>query len=160
MKLLIGLFLALTVMGEPYSDFGHRVEAAEPVAGGTVYVPVYSHIYVGPKGTSFDLAISLSIRNTDPIRPITILSVDYYDTAGKPVRRFQEKPLDLGPWASTDYFVSESDSTGGFGASFIVKWKGPDGVNEPLMDGVMAGTRLGQGISFTSRGTAIRDPRP
>jgi hypothetical protein len=35
-------------------------------AGQTVYVPIYSHIYSGLKGRPFNLAATLSIRNTDP----------------------------------------------------------------------------------------------
>jgi hypothetical protein len=34
--------------------------------GQTVYVPIYSHIYSGIKARPFDLAATLSIRNTDP----------------------------------------------------------------------------------------------
>jgi hypothetical protein len=34
--------------------------------GQTVYVPIYSHIYSGLKGRPFNLAATLSIRNTDP----------------------------------------------------------------------------------------------
>jgi hypothetical protein len=133
--------------------------SSEPVLseGATVYVPVYSHIYVGFKGKSFDLAIALSIRNTDPAAPISILSVAYYDSSGKLVRNYAPKPVDLPPLASTDFFVSESDTTGGFGAAFVVKWKSRRKVNQPIIEGVMVSTRSGQGISFTSRGQVIED---
>ena len=33
--------------------------------GQTVYVPAYSHIYIGGKKRPFELAITLSIRNID-----------------------------------------------------------------------------------------------
>ena len=125
--------------------------------GATVYVPVYSHIYVGFRGKSFELAISLSIRNTDPAVPISVLSVAYYDSSGKPVRNYAPKPVEVAPLASVDFFVSESDTTGGFGAAFVVKWKSSRKVNQPIIEGVMAGTRAGQGISFTSRGQVIED---
>lgn len=126
-------------------------------SGATVYVPVYSHIYVGIRGISFDLAISLSIRNTDPHKPIMVSSVVYHDSDGKPVKNFLDKPILVGPLASKDFFVSEADTTGGFGACFIVKWKSSTEVNEPIIEGVMAGTKSGQGISFTSRGQVVRD---
>ncbi|MBI5572129.1 MAG: DUF3124 domain-containing protein [Desulfomonile tiedjei] len=125
--------------------------------GGTVYLPVYSHIYVGIKGLAFDLAISLIIRNTDPTRPITVSSVSYHDSAGKLVKQFLEKPVDIPPLASKEFFVSESDTTGGFGAAFIVKWKSLTKVNAPVVEGVMVGTKAGQGISFTTRGQVIED---
>jgi hypothetical protein len=125
--------------------------------GATVYVPVYSHIYVGIKGQPFDLAISLSIRNTDPTRPITVSSVAYHDSRGRLVKHFLETPVEIPSLASVDFFVSESDTTGGFGAAFVVKWKSTTKVNEPIVEGVMAGTRSGQGISFTTRGQVIEE---
>jgi hypothetical protein len=127
--------------------------------GAAVYVPVYSHIYVGIRGHPFDLAISLSIRNIDPTVPITVSSVAYHDSTGRLVRHFLEKPVEVPSLASMDFFVSESDTTGGFGAAFVVKWKSTTKVNEPIVEGVMAGTKSGQGISFTTRGQVIEDRR-
>jgi hypothetical protein len=73
------------------------------------------------------------------------------------VRNYLEKPLRLGQMGTVDFFVSESDTSGGLGASFLVKWKSATKVNEPVIEGVMAGTKSGQGISFTSRGKAINE---
>ena len=136
---------------------GHSSSPVELSYGQTVYVPVYSHIYVGVKGITYDLAISLSIRNTDPMESITVGSVAYYDADGKLIREHLKSPIQVGPLASVDFFVSETDSTGGLGASFIVKWKSTIKVNAPIIEGVMAGTKSGQGISFSSRGKAIKD---
>jgi len=143
--------------GIPLGALGQALSAEGLSSGATVYVPVYSHIPVGIKGISFDLAISLSIRNTDPHESITVNSVAYHNSNGKVVKRFLDKPMQIGPLASKDFFVSEADTSGGFGASFIVKWKAASGVNEPIIEGVMAGTKSGQGISFTSRGQVIKD---
>jgi len=136
---------------------GHSSSTVELSEGQTVYVPVYSHIYIGVKGLTYDLAISLSIRNTDPVESITLRSVDYLDANGKLVREHLKNPIQVGPFASADFFVSETDSTGGLGAAFIVKWKSAVKVNAPIIEGVMAGTKSGQGISFSSRGRAIKD---
>jgi len=133
--------------------FAESIDLSE---GQTVYVPVYSHIYV-VRGHPFDLGICLSIRNTDPSHPITILSANYNNSEGKLVRNYLESPIQLNPLASTDFFVSELDTAGGLGASFLVKWKSEIKVNEPIIEGVMAGTKSGQGISFVSRGKAIKD---
>lgn len=124
--------------------------------GQTVYVPVYSHIYV-VRGHSFDLGISLCIRNTDSTHSITILSVSYNDADGKLVRNYLQSPTQLRPLASKDFFVTESDTTGGLGASFLIKWRAETKVNEPIIEGVMAGTKSGQGISFITRGKAIKE---
>jgi len=156
---LLRLMLAVVIVAMVVLSGAIAHSSSEPVLseGATVYVPVYSHIYVGFKGKSFDLAISLSIRNTDPAASISVLSVSYYDSSGKLVRNYVSKPVDVAPLASTDFFVSESDTTGGFGAAFVVKWKSLRKVNQPIIEGVMVSTRSGQGISFTSRGQVIED---
>jgi len=135
----------------------HSASAIELSEGQTVYVPVYSHIYIGSQKRPFDLAISLSIRNTDVAEPITVLSVGYFDSNGKLVREYLKESIQVAPFASADFFVSEQDTAGGFGAAFLVKWKSATKVNEPFIEGVMVGTKLNQGISFTSRGKAIKD---
>ena len=125
--------------------------------GQTVYVPIYSHIYSGLKGNPFSLAATLSIRNTDPGHPITLVSVKFYDTDGKLVKEYLENPVELKAMASTRYILTESDTGGGSGANFLVKWTSKTRVNPPLIEGVMIGTRSGQGISFVSRGQVIKE---
>ena len=125
--------------------------------GQTVYVPIYSHIYSGLKGRPFSLAATLSIRNTDPRNAITLVSVKFYDSDGKLVKEYLDKPGELRAMASTRYILTESDTGGGCGANFLVQWKSKTKVNPPLIEGVMIGTRSGQGISFVSRGQAINE---
>ena len=152
-----GHLLGMVIIGLFIGGIGHASSEGSLSAGETVYVPVYSHIYVAVKGHPYDLAISLSIRNTDLTDSITVLSVDYHDSNGKLVRKYLEKPSEIKALASVDFFVSESDTAGGFGASFLVRWKAAKKVNKPIVEGVMAGTKSGQGISFTSRGQAISE---
>jgi len=125
--------------------------------GQTVYVPIYSHIYIGDRDRPYYLAATLSIRNIDPNHSITILSADYYDSSGKLLRSYLKQPEELGKMASTRYIIKESDKSGGSGANFIVKWKSETLVNEPIIEGVMIGTKAQQGISFLSRGRAIKN---
>jgi len=124
--------------------------------GQTVYVPIYSQIYIGDRQRPFLLAATLSIRNTDPDHQITILSVEYYASDGKQLKQYLKKPEQLNPMASTRYFVKESDKSGGSGANFLVKWKSEQEVNEPIIEGVMISTESQQGISFLSRGRSIK----
>ena len=124
-------------------------------AGQTVYVPIYSHIYSGLKGRPFSLAATLSIRNTDPKHPITLVSVQFYDSDGKLIKEYLDQPVELNAMASTRYIITEGDTTGGSGANFLVVWKSQTKVSPPLVEGVMIGTRSGQGISFVSRGQVI-----
>jgi len=127
--------------------------------GQTVYVAVYSHIYSGDREYPFDLTATLSIRNTDINHSLTLLSVDYYDTAGKMVSHYLKEPLQIGPLASVRYIIRESDRSGGSGANFIVKWKSDLPVNMPLIESIMIGTKNQQGISFTSRGQVIAEDK-
>jgi hypothetical protein len=120
-----------------------------------VYVPVYSHIYSGDREVQFPLAATLSVRNTDPSLPLTVLSIDYLDSTGKQVRKYLDQPLRMGPLASTRFVVKESDRAGGSGANFVVRWSSEQPVSRPLIESVMIGTRHQQGISFTSRGQIV-----
>jgi len=123
--------------------------------GQNVYVPIYSHIYSGLKGNPFSLAATLSIRNTDLKHSIILVSIKFYDSDGKLVKEYLDKPTELKAMASTRYILPEGDTSGGSGANFLVKWKSEAKVNPPLIEGVMIGTRSGQGISFVSRGQVI-----
>ena len=130
---------------------------AEPslVSGQTIYVPVYSHIYGGDKEMPFNLTVTLSIRNIDPKQAIRVTLVDYYDSDGHLIRNYLEKPVDLNAMASLRYVVAQSDRKGGSGANFLVKWESDPAVNPPVVESIMIGTNMQQGISFTSRGQVI-----
>ena len=126
----------------------------------TVYVPVYSNVYSGPRKRPLQLEANLSIRNADPSAALRITAIDYYDTAGKLVRRYLERPQLLGPLASTDVHIEEKDVSGGFGANFIVRWEADRIINAPVIECVMIGASGGQGISFVSPGQEIREGTP
>ena len=123
--------------------------------GETIYVSSYSNVYSGPKKNPFQLAAMLSIRNTDPKYPITVLRVDYYDNNGKMIEKTIEKQFELGPFASTHFYVKEYDKRGGPGANFIVKWRSANKVNRPIIEGLMLGLTSGQGLSFICPGQTI-----
>lgn len=125
--------------------------------GQTVYAPAYSHIYHGDRAAPFYLAVTLSIRNTDPSHDITILAVDYFDTDGKLLKNYLEREIKLKPMGSAEYIIKESERAGGAGANFIVRWKADAKVTVPIVETVMISTATQQGISFTSRGQAIEE---
>jgi len=155
-RLLVLIFnfgLSVLMVTSP-SDAGSHVELLK---GQTVYVPAYSHIYYGDKEQPFYLTFTLSVRNTDPDHPITIDSVEYYDTDGKLVKRYTKGPVNLGAMASIRYVVRETDKAGGSGANFIVRWRSDAKVTVPIVESIMISTQTQQGVSFTSRGQAIRE---
>ncbi len=143
--------------------FAFQVQAKDCIdlsEGQTLYVPVYSHIYIGNKASPYLLTVTLSIRNIDPSNPITLTSVDYYGTQGKLIKQYLDKPLSLTPLGSTRYIVLSKDKEGGSGANFIVKWSSKKQINPPIIESIMIGTQSGQGISFTSRGQVIAQTTP
>ncbi len=123
----------------------------------TVYIPVYSHIYADSrfKDKPFQLTAIISIRNTDLHLPLTIEKVDYYDSHGKLLSHYLDKAISIAPLASTRYIVPESDTLGGSGAKFIVSWSSKDAITEPIIEGVMIGTKMQQGISFVTNSQVL-----
>ena len=128
----------------------------QPCHGQALDVPAYSHIYSGDREKPFLLAVTLSIRNTDPAQNITVTRVDYYDTKGARIKAYIDGPILLKPMEATRYVVAENDTAGGSGASFMVAWASGKPVNQPIVESIMIGTQSQQGISFTSRGQVIR----
>ena len=80
----------------------------------------------------------------------------YYDSQGKLLRHYLAQPQTIAPLSSIRFIVPESDSLGGSGAKFLVDWKAEEAVVEPIVESVMIGTKLQQGISFVSMGRVIK----
>lgn len=125
--------------------------------GQRLYVPVYSHVYWGPKAKQFNLACALSIRNIDTEQQIVLAVVDYYDTEGALVGHYIDQEITLGPLETTEFYVEERDATGGSGANFLVDWRSQTPVNPPVVEAVMIGIDSAQGISFVSPAREILD---
>ena len=138
-----------------FSGYGIASSTIELLKGQSVYVPIYSHIYHGNNEKPFELTVTLSVRNTDPKQEIVLISADYFDSDGKFLKSYVEKPIKIKNLASVRYVIKSKDKSGGSGAKFIVKWESKKSVNLPLIEAIMISTRSGQGISFVSKGQAI-----
>ena len=125
--------------------------------GQTLYIPVYSHIFIGNREMSFNLAANLSIRNTDPDQLLTITSVRYYNSEGGLVKEYLANPRPLNPMGSAYFFIPSSDTSGGWGANFTVTWSSEVAVNTPMIECVMTGIKGSHSISFITRGKPIRE---
>jgi hypothetical protein len=135
--------------------------AADRVAAGqTIYVPAYSSVLTADRASRFNLAVTLSVRNTDPAHPIVLNSVRYYDEDGRPVRDELKAPLRVGPMAAAEFFVTEGDTRGGVSASFLVEWVAERRVSPPVVESVMVGTASTQGVSFVCPGRVLADRAP
>ena len=147
------LCLALLTAAQP--------AVAEPLGkwlNQTVYVPIYSHIYAEDRyrDTPFLLTATLSVRNTDPTKSFTLKKVSYYDSKGALLQQYLDKPQSIEPLGSIRFIVPESESKGGSGAKFLVEWEAESPVIEPIIESVMIGTKMQQGISFISTGRVIK----
>jgi hypothetical protein len=155
-QLWVFVVLVSTLLTGIFLGESQAASEANLSRGQTIYIPVYSHVYHGPKQHTFDLTASLSIRNVEPAASITITWVRYYDSKGKLLKSYLDKPVKLGPLASVHYTIKESDSAGGFGANFLTKWTSDSNVNQPIAECVMIGTAGQQGISFLTTGRVIQ----
>ncbi|MFH1974933.1 MAG: DUF3124 domain-containing protein [Pseudomonadota bacterium] len=149
------LFLFMFVVASNSLSFAHADDTIILSKDQMLYVPAYSHIYSGDREKHFLLTVTLSIRNIDPKHQIKLTTVDYYESQGKLLKKYLDKPVTLNPLESLRYIVPESDKTGGSGANFMVEWKSDKFVNPPIVESIMIGTQSQQGISFTSRGRVI-----
>ena len=122
--------------------------------GEILFIPVYSSIY-HQQDRTFELTSTLSIHNSDPNNPITILKINYYNTDGKLIRKFLEAKLTLKPLQTKQFVIEESDKTGGTAAKFIVQWVAENRVIKPVIESIMISTASQQGISFKSESKII-----
>jgi Protein of unknown function (DUF3124) len=123
--------------------------------GQTIYVPIYSHVYTADNAQPLNLSATLFVRNADRAGSIILTKVQYVDSSGKAVRDYLKSPLKIGPLASMDFFLKESDESGGASPSFIVEWVTDQQPRDPIVESVMIGTAGTQGISFTCSGSVI-----
>ena len=131
-----------------------RLSDLDVVSGQTIYVPAYSEMFVMHDRT-LDLAVTLAIHNTDFEHPIVLTSVRYYDSHGQLLREYLTEPRQLGPLASTEFFVDGAEQSGGLGTNFIIEWVAEQPVFEPIVESIMLNTDNTQGISLTSPGRVI-----
>lgn len=183
MKLLLSLFLAIAIIffasctslettQKSKSDTNQATLTSSPeqvespntnakiVMSQTIYVPIYPHVYFETKHV-LNLAVTLSIRNTDLTHPITITSVRYFDSEGKLVKQYLEKSLQIGALASTNFLVVRSNTSDGMGPNFIIEWIAHQTVSEPIVEAVMIGNSmtdgfLTKGVSFVIPGKVIK----
>lgn len=138
--------------------------------GQTVYVPVYSYVALRfapsigwgvskdkSREVPFQLATNVSVRNTDLRHSLTVMKADYYNTEGSIVKKYVETPVVVAPMASTYFFVSVSDESGGAGANFLIRWESQQPVNEPIIESVTFGFSGTHSLSFVTKSKTIRE---
>jgi len=131
--------------------------SAEHGISGTIYVPVYSTLFLGVanRANTVELGATISFRNVSAVHPITLDWVRYYDSVGTHVRDYLDKPSTLPPMGSVEFIVQRSDTTGGPGANCLIRWHAAAAVDEPLAEAIMVGQSGNAGVSFSSRGRTV-----
>lgn len=129
--------------------------------GQLVYLPVYSHVYHGSldrKGNPDKVLLSalVSVRNTDPKRPIRVTSARYFNTEGKLLREFVAAPRTVPPFGTLELFVERHDESGGSGANFAIAWEAEAPANPPVVEAVHATLEGARSLLFVTSGTPIR----
>ena len=129
---------------------------AAATSGELVYVPIYSSIFYEDGRRTLELAATLSIHNVNPDRQITVARADYYNTDGKLIKTYVEKPLVLRPLQTMNLVIEKANMAGGTGANFLVEWQAAGEVNSPLVEAVMVNATSNLGIAFTSSGKVLK----
>lgn len=132
-----------------------RAQCGELSQGQLLYVAAYSHTSPESIKRTIFYSITLSIHNIDPKQPITITEVEYYSIQGKRIRGYLTKPRILAPLETVEFTIQDIGNEGSSGDNFMVRWQSSQPANPPLVESIMLGTAMGQGISFTSRAVPI-----
>lgn len=128
---------------------------SDSLTHGTTYLSVYSQIYDQSEHRTFDLTVTVSMRNTNMRDTIYIDKAEYFDTKGKSIRKYLNETIYIAPMETIEIVINEMDQEGGTGANFLFDWRSPSKLNEPLFEGVMISTSGQQGLSFTTTGKRI-----
>lgn len=124
---------------------------------GSSYLPVYSQIYQLNEGKTYDLTVTVSLRNVSQKDTVYILKAEYHNTVGKNIRSYFNNPIYLQPLETVEIVIDEFDKEGGTGGNFIFDWAIHNEKNPPLFEAVMISTTGQQGLSFLTRGVRIYD---
>jgi hypothetical protein len=135
-------------------------EARPLVKSQSLFLPIYSHMLygnLGKKNTASHVLLSalVSIRNTDPKRPLRVLSARYFDTHGKQLSERVNNPVVIPPFGTLELFVELNDASGGSGANFVIKWEADQPINPPLVEALHANMDSGKAVIFMTQSVPI-----
>jgi hypothetical protein len=123
---------------------------------GTTYLSVYSQIYSQTEHRKHDLTATVSMRNTNRADTVYITKAEYFDTGGKLLRTYFDRPIFIVPMETLEIILGERDPHGGSGANFLFDWATKPGANEPYFEAVMISTSGQQGLSFMTQGKRVK----
>ena len=124
---------------------------------GKTYLPVYSQIYQLHENKTYDLTVTVSLRNISSYDSIFILNADFHNPKGELIRNYFNEPIYLKPLETVAIVIDENDKEGGTGGNFVFDWAVQNEKNLPLFEAVMISTTGQQGLSFLTRGVRVFD---
>lgn len=122
----------------------------------SVYVPIYSDIYLMDGSKTQQLTATLSVRNISFKDSIYITSVNYYGSQGELVKKYTEQKILVKPMSSIEFVVEQAESKGGPGANFVVNWGAVRSINNPLIQAVINNNSHAS-VSFITYGIVIKE---
>ena len=131
------------------------VDTSKTTFKNTIYVPIYSHVYIINGTRPLYLAATLSIRSTDFSDSIFVSKVDYYNSKGQLIKKYLDKSLLLKPMHSAEFIVEENNTEGGAGAFFLISSSASKPVNDLLVQAIMTSQASNVAISFKTEGIKL-----
>ncbi len=119
---------------------------------GSTYLSVYSQIYQIAEHRTYDLTVTVSLRNISSTDTVYVENAKYYNTNGDLIRTYFAQTIYIAPLETVEIVIAEGDTEGGTGANFIFDWATPNSNSEPFFQAVMISTTGQQGLSFTTQG--------
>jgi len=133
-----------------------KVEYSKAHYEDTIYVPIYSDIYVSKFNPKSQLAATLSIRNTSIKDTLYVSTINYYNTKGELVRSYIDNTIMIDPMATVDYVIEKEDESGGSGANFLLNLSSKDTNIKPVIQAVMVGVDGNKAYAFTVDGYSLK----
>lgn len=121
----------------------------------TIYIPIYSEIYVQNEVRKLRLSNTISIRNTSLKDTIYIEDINHYNSQGELIHKYQDNFLFLAPLQSIQYIIKKRVAEKGIESSFIVIWGANSSEVRPIFQGVMISAYGRYGVSFLTEGVSI-----
>jgi uncharacterized protein YcfL len=129
-----------------------QIAASDSLIYESSYLSIYSEIYERNIHKTFDLTVTVSMRNLSSIDSIFITRADYYHTSGLLTRTYFDFPILLKPMETIEIVVDRDDKEGGTGGNFIFEWATRNSSVEPIFEAIMISTDNQQGVSFVTLG--------
>lgn len=146
----------ISIDTENWSQRRIDISSIDSLMYGKSYLSVYSQIYSFSHKQKFNLTGMISLRNTSDVDTVYLLKAVYFDTDGKLIRTYFDKPVFLAPMETTEIIINQTDIEGGTGSNFLFDWKTPMGCPEPIFEGVMSSMQGTQGLAFTTQAKRIK----